>query len=52
MRALGDAGEFRRHGNAVNSLLPRAATATTVPQMIPGVDIGKCRRLEIPVDAA
>ena len=39
MCTLGHAGEFRRHGIAVNSLWPRTAIATAALQMIPGVDI-------------
>jgi len=49
---LGHAGEFRKHGIAVNSLWPRTAIATAALQMIPGVDIGKCRTPEILADAA
>jgi citronellol/citronellal dehydrogenase len=49
---LGHAGEFRRHGIAVNSLWPRTAIATAALQMIPGVDIAKCRTPEILADAA
>jgi citronellol/citronellal dehydrogenase len=49
---LGHAAEFRPHGIAVNSLWPRTAIATAALQMIPGVDIGKCRTPEILSDAA
>jgi len=49
---LGHAGEFRPHGIAVNSLWPRTAIATAALQMIPGVDINKCRKPEILSDAA
>ena len=49
---LGHAGEFRRHGIGVNSLWPRTAIATAALQMIPGVDIAKCRTPEILADAA
>lgn len=49
---LGHAGEFRAHGIAVNSLWPRTAIATAALQMIPGVDIGMCRKPEILADAA
>ena len=52
MCTLGHAGEFRAHGIAVNSLWPRTAIATAALQMIPGVDIGKCRKPEILADAA
>jgi citronellol/citronellal dehydrogenase len=49
---LGHAGEFRPHGIAVNSLWPRTAIATAALQMIPGVDLGRCRTPEILSDAA
>ena len=49
---LGHAGEFRVHGIAVNSLWPRTAIATAALQMIPGVDLGRCRKPEILADAA
>jgi citronellol/citronellal dehydrogenase len=49
---LGHAGEFRPLGIAVNSLWPRTAIATAALQMIPGVDVGRCRRPEILADAA
>jgi citronellol/citronellal dehydrogenase len=49
---LGHAGEFRRHGIAVNSLWPRTAIATAALQMIPGVDVARCRKPEILADAA
>ncbi len=49
---LGHAGEFRRYGIGVNSLWPRTAIATAALQMIPGVDLGKCRKPEILADAA
>jgi citronellol/citronellal dehydrogenase len=52
MCTLGHAGEFRPHGIAVNSLWPRTAIATAALQVIPGVDIGKCRKPEILADAA
>jgi len=52
MCTLGHAGEFRRHGIGVNSLWPRTAIATAALQMIPGVDIGKCRTPQILADAA
>ncbi|MBS1179804.1 MAG: putative short chain dehydrogenase [Proteobacteria bacterium] len=52
MCTLGHAGEFRRHGIGVNSLWPRTAINTAALQMIPGVDIGKCRTPEILADAA
>ena len=49
---LGHAGEFRALGVGVNSLWPRTAIATAALQMIPGVDIGRCRKPEILADAA
>jgi len=49
---LGHAGEFRPHGIGVNSLWPRTAIATTALQMIPGVDLARCRKPEILADAA
>jgi citronellol/citronellal dehydrogenase len=49
---LGHAGEFRPHGIAVNSLWPRTAIATAALQMIPGIDITKCRNPQILADAA
>ena len=52
MCTLGHAGEFRPHGIAVNSLWPRTAIATAALQMIPGVDLSKCRTPEILADAA
>jgi citronellol/citronellal dehydrogenase len=52
MCTLGHAGEFRRYGIAVNSLWPRTAIATAALQMIPGIDVGACRKPEILADAA
>ena len=49
---LGHAGEFRQYGIGVNSLWPRTAIATAALQMIPGVDIARCRKPEILSDAA
>ena len=49
---LGHAGEFRPHGIGVNSLWPRTAIATAAMQMIPGVDLARCRKPEILADAA
>lgn len=49
---LGHAGEFRPLGIGVNSLWPRTAIATAALQMIPGVDMAKCRKPEILADAA
>jgi citronellol/citronellal dehydrogenase len=52
MCTLGQAGEFKRLGIAVNSLWPRTAIATAAMQMIPGVDLALCRTPEIMADAA
>mgnify|MGYP001239253093 CR=1 FL=1 len=52
MCTLGHAGEFRPLGIAVNSLWPRTAIATAALQMIPGVDVNRCRKPEILADAA
>jgi len=49
---LGHAGEFRPYGIGVNSLWPRTAIATAALQMIPGVDLARCRKPEILSDAA
>ena len=49
---LGHAAEFKPHGIGVNSLWPRTAIATAALQMIPGIDIAKCRKPEILADAA
>jgi citronellol/citronellal dehydrogenase len=49
---LGHAGEFRPHGIGVNSLWPRTAIATAALQMIPGIDLARCRNPEILSDAA
>jgi citronellol/citronellal dehydrogenase len=49
---LGHAAEFRRLGIAVNSLWPRTTIATAALQMIPGMDLAKCRKPEIMADAA
>ncbi len=52
MCTLGHAGEFRPLGIAVNSLWPRTAIATAALQMIPGIDVSRCRTPEILADAA
>ena len=49
---LGHAAEFKPHGIGVNSLWPRTAIATAALQMIPGVDVARCRKPEILADAA
>ncbi len=52
MCTLGHAGELRKFGIGVNSLWPRTAIATAALQMIPGVDVARCRKPEIMADAA
>jgi citronellol/citronellal dehydrogenase len=52
MCTLGHAAEFKSHGIAVNSLWPRTAIATAALQMIPGIDVDRCRTPEILADAA
>jgi citronellol/citronellal dehydrogenase len=52
MCTLGHAEEFKPHGIAVNSVWPRTAIATAALQMIPGIDLNKCRKPEILSDAA
>lgn len=52
MCTLGHAAEFKPLGIAVNSLWPRTAIATAALQMIPGIDVAKCRKPEILADAA
>ena len=52
MCTLGHSAEFKPLGIAVNSLWPRTAIATAALQMIPGVDISRCRKPEILADAA
>jgi len=49
---LGHAAEFKPYGIGVNSLWPRTAIATAALQMIPGVDLAKCRTPQILADAA
>ena len=49
---LGHSGELRPHGIGVNSLWPRTAIATAALQMIPGIDLTKCRTPQILADAA
>jgi citronellol/citronellal dehydrogenase len=49
---LGLAAEFGREGVAVNALWPRTVIATDAINMIPGVDIARCRKPEIVADAA
>ncbi|HEX7437017.1 MAG TPA: NAD(P)-dependent oxidoreductase [Caldimonas sp.] len=52
MCTLGHAAEFKPNGIAVNSLWPRTAISTAALQMIPGVDLARCRTPEILADAA
>ncbi len=52
MCTLGHAGEFLKYGIGVNSLWPRTAIATAALQMIPGIDVARCRKPEILADAA
>ena len=52
MCTLGHAGEFLKYGIGVNSLWPRTAIATAALQMIPGIDLARCRTPEILADAA
>lgn len=49
---LGLAAEFRERGVAVNALWPRTVIATDAINMIPGVELARCRRPEILADAA
>jgi citronellol/citronellal dehydrogenase len=49
---LGHAGEFKPYGIGVNSLWPRTAIATAALQLLPGVDINKCRTPQILSDSA
>jgi citronellol/citronellal dehydrogenase len=49
---LGQAAEFRRQGVAVNALWPRTVIATDAINMIPGVELSRCRTPEILADAA
>jgi citronellol/citronellal dehydrogenase len=52
MCTLGHAGEFKPYGIGVNSLWPRTAIATAALQLLPGVDINKCRTPQILSDSA
>ena len=49
---LGLAAEFAAKGVAVNALWPRTVIATDALNMIPGVEIPRCRKPEILADAA
>ena len=52
MCVLGMAAEFHDAGVAVNALWPRTVIATAALQMIPGADVGRCRKPDIMADAA
>ena len=49
---LGLAAEFGAQGIAINALWPRTIIATDALNMIPGIDVSRCRRPEIVADAA
>ena len=49
---LGLAAEFRERGLAVNALWPRTVIATDALNMLPGIDVTRCRKPEIVADAA
>jgi len=49
---LGLAAEFGAQGMAVNALWPRTIIATDALNMIPGIDVARCRKPEIVADAA
>ena len=49
---LGLAAELRDSGIAINALWPRTIIATDALNMIPGVDLARCRKPEIVADAA
>lgn len=49
---LGLAGEFGPQGIAVNALWPRTIVATDALNMIPGVEIPRCRTPQVVADAA
>ena len=52
MCALGLAAEFRDRGVAVNALWPKTVIQTAALQMLPGIDVTRCRLPEIVADAA
>lgn len=52
MCVLGMAEEFRASGVAINALWPRTVIATAALQMIPGVEVERCRTPEVMADAA
>ena len=49
---LGLATELRDSGIAINALWPRTIIATDALNMIPGIDLARCRKPEIVADAA
>jgi citronellol/citronellal dehydrogenase len=49
---LGLAAEFGPQGVAVNALWPRTIIATDALNMIPGIDLARCRKPDIVADAA
>jgi citronellol/citronellal dehydrogenase len=49
---LGLAAEFAAQGVAVNALWPRTIIATDALNLIPGVEVQRCRKPEIVADAA
>ena len=49
---LGLAGEFGAQGVAINALWPRTIIATDALNMIPGIDIARCRKPEVVAEAA
>src|SRR5690348_15000047 len=49
---LGLAAEFAQQGVAINALWPKTVIATDAINMIPGVELARCRRPEIVADAA
>jgi citronellol/citronellal dehydrogenase len=52
MITIGLAAEFGPQGVAVNALWPRTIVATDALNMIPGIEIERCRKPEIVADAA
>jgi citronellol/citronellal dehydrogenase len=52
MCTVGHSGEFKQYGVGVNSLWPRTAIATAALQLIPGVDVKRCRTPQILSDSA
>ncbi|MDZ7780063.1 MAG: NAD(P)-dependent oxidoreductase [Gemmatimonadota bacterium] len=52
MCVLGMAEEFREDGIGVNALWPRTIIHTAALNLMPGVDVSRCRKPEIMADAA